>query len=80
MAARLLNSWRNSVRHVTGLGSDFTMDKGLSKAVREVFVRLYEKGLIYQRRLYCELVSHVWDDACLTSKWNTRNKTESFTT
>jgi valyl-tRNA synthetase len=26
----------------------FTMDKGLSKAVREVFVRLYEEGLIYK--------------------------------
>ncbi|WP_298594405.1 valine--tRNA ligase [uncultured Mitsuokella sp.] len=28
----------------------FTMDAGCSKAVREVFVRLYEKGLIYQGR------------------------------
>ena len=26
----------------------FTMDEGLSKAVREVFVSLYEDGLIYQ--------------------------------
>jgi valyl-tRNA synthetase len=26
----------------------FTMDEGLSKAVREVFVRLYQKGLIYR--------------------------------
>ena len=26
----------------------FTMDEGLSKAVREVFVRLYDDGLIYQ--------------------------------
>lgn len=26
----------------------FTMDEGLSKAVREVFVRLYEQGLIYR--------------------------------
>ena len=26
----------------------FTMDEGLSKAVRETFVRLYEKGYIYQ--------------------------------
>ncbi|MEA4854559.1 MAG: valine--tRNA ligase [Christensenella sp.] len=26
----------------------FTMDEGCNKAVREVFVRLYEKGLIYQ--------------------------------
>jgi len=29
----------------------FTLDEGLSRAVREAFVRLYEKGLIY-RRLY----------------------------
>jgi valyl-tRNA synthetase len=28
----------------------FTMDEGLSKAVREVFVRLYGEGLIYQDR------------------------------
>src|SRR6185369_5699655 len=26
----------------------FTMDEGLSQAVREVFVRLYDKGLIYR--------------------------------
>ncbi|EOC99495.1 valine--tRNA ligase [Caldisalinibacter kiritimatiensis] len=26
----------------------FTLDKGLSKAVEEVFIRLYEKGLIYR--------------------------------
>src|SRR5207253_8816939 len=26
----------------------FTMDDGMSRAVRECFVRLYEKGLIYQ--------------------------------
>ncbi len=28
----------------------FTMDEGLSRAVREVFVRLYEKGYIYRGR------------------------------
>ena len=28
----------------------FTMDEGLSRAVKEVFVRLYEKGFIYQGR------------------------------
>lgn len=28
----------------------FTMDEGLSRAVREVFVRLFEKGLIYRGR------------------------------
>ena len=30
----------------------FTMDEGCSKAVKEVFVNLYNKGLIYQRRTY----------------------------
>ena len=29
-------------------GSGSRMDEGLSRAVREVFVRLYEKGLIYR--------------------------------
>jgi len=28
----------------------FTMDEGLSRAVKEVFIRLYEKGLIYRGR------------------------------
>ena len=28
--------------------TSFTLDPGLSKAVREVFVRLYEKGLVYR--------------------------------
>ncbi|GMA60566.1 valine--tRNA ligase [Alicyclobacillus fastidiosus] len=42
-------------RQIRALGSScdwsrerFTMDEGLSGAVREVFVRLYEKGLIYR--------------------------------
>ena len=34
----------------------FTMDEGLSRAVREVFVRLYEEGLIYRGRLHHQLV------------------------
>ncbi|MBN1492694.1 MAG: valine--tRNA ligase [Candidatus Omnitrophica bacterium] len=43
------------VRQLRKLGSScdwsrerFTMDEGLSRAVREVFVKLYEDGLIYQ--------------------------------
>ena len=43
------------IRQLQRLGSScdwarmrFTMDEGLSKSVREVFVRLYEKGLIYR--------------------------------
>ena len=40
----------------------FTMDDGCSKAVREVFVRLYEKGIIYQGN---RLVN--WCPCCDTS-------------
>ena len=40
----------------------FTMDEGCSKAVREVFVRLYEKGLIYQGE---KIIN--WCPHCLTS-------------
>jgi len=40
----------------------FTMDEGLSTAVREVFVRLYEKGLIYRGN---RLIN--WCPRCLTS-------------
>ncbi len=40
----------------------FTMDEGCSKAVREVFVRLYEKGLIYRGERIIN-----WCPHCLTS-------------
>lgn len=40
----------------------FTLDEGCSKAVREVFVRLYEKGLIYKGR---RMVN--WCPHCLTT-------------
>lgn len=40
----------------------FTMDEGCSEAVREVFVRLYEKGLIYQGN---RLIN--WCPNCVTS-------------
>jgi len=55
-------AWRNEVGPYIvaqlqrlGAGCDwsrerFTMDEGLSRAVREVFVRLYEDGLIYRGR------------------------------
>jgi valyl-tRNA synthetase len=50
-----------------GLGLDysrerFTMDEGLSKAVREVFVSLYEKGLIYRGEYIIN-----WDPATKTA-------------
>ena len=40
----------------------FTMDEGCNKAVREVFVNLYEKGLIYQGERIIN-----WCPKCLTS-------------
>lgn len=40
----------------------FTMDEGLSKAVREVFVSLYEQGLIYQGDYIIN-----WCPRCLTA-------------
>ncbi|MDA8126844.1 MAG: valine--tRNA ligase [Deltaproteobacteria bacterium] len=40
----------------------FTMDEGLSKAVREVFVRLYNDGLIYQGDYIVN-----WCPRCLTA-------------
>lgn len=40
----------------------FTMDEGLSEAVREVFIRLYEEGLIYRGK---RLVN--WDPVLLTA-------------
>ncbi len=52
--------WKNKyggiiIRQLRRLGAScdwsrerFTMDEGLSRAVREAFVRLYEKGLIYR--------------------------------
>ncbi|MBF0176553.1 MAG: valine--tRNA ligase [Magnetococcales bacterium] len=66
--------WRNTsggtiVRQLRRLGAScdwsrerFTMDPGLSRAVTEVFVRLYEEGLIYRGK---RLVN--WDPVLLTA-------------
>ncbi|MFW6079519.1 MAG: valine--tRNA ligase, partial [Gemmatimonadota bacterium] len=43
----------------------FTLDPGLSRAVREVFVRLYEKGLIYRGNYIIN-----WCPRCLTALSN----------
>lgn len=40
----------------------FTMDEGLNRAVREVFVRLYNKGLIYQGKRIIN-----WCPRCMTA-------------
>ena len=52
----------------------FTLDPGLSRAVREAFVRLYEKGLIYQAQLHRQLVPALPDRALAISKWSTRRR------
>jgi valyl-tRNA synthetase len=66
--------WRNQyggriVEQLKRLGSScdwererFTMDSGCSKAVREVFVRLHEKGLIYRGERIIN-----WCPSCRTS-------------
>ncbi|HEY3011837.1 MAG TPA: valine--tRNA ligase [Gemmatimonadales bacterium] len=43
----------------------FTLDEGLSRAVREVFVRLYEQGLIYRGHYIIN-----WCPRCLTALSN----------
>ncbi|PTN38874.1 valine--tRNA ligase [Desulfonatronum sp. SC1] len=45
---KILNQVRRLGASVDWTRLRFTMDDGLSKAVREVFVRLYEEGLIYK--------------------------------
>ena len=59
----------NITKQIRKLGSScdwkkerFTMDKGCSKAVKEFFVRLYEKGLIYRGERIIN-----WCPKCLTS-------------
>ncbi|PID29905.1 MAG: valine--tRNA ligase [Candidatus Cloacimonadota bacterium] len=43
----------------------FTMDEGLSEAVKEVFIRLYEKGLIYRGKRIIN-----WCPRCVTALAN----------
>ncbi|MFP4658358.1 MAG: valine--tRNA ligase, partial [Desulfonatronovibrionaceae bacterium] len=45
---KILNQVRRLGASVDWTRQRFTMDEGLSRAVREVFVSLYEQGLIYQ--------------------------------
>ena len=46
----------------------FTLDPGLSRAVREVFVRLYEKGLIYRGEYMVN-----WCPRCQTAHLRSRS-------
>ena len=45
---RILEQMKRAGMSVDWSRNRFTMDEGLSRAVREAFVRLYEKGLIYR--------------------------------
>ncbi len=45
---KILNQIRRIGASVDWTRLRFTMDEGLSRAVREVFVRLYEQGLVYR--------------------------------
>ena len=45
---RIINQLRKLGTSCDWTRDRFTLDDGLSKAVREVFVRLYEEGLIYR--------------------------------
>ncbi|MCL7748092.1 valine--tRNA ligase [Halalkalibacter alkaliphilus] len=47
-ASFIRNQWSKMGLSLDYSRERFTLDEGLSKAVREVFVKLYEKGLIYR--------------------------------
>ena len=49
----------------------FTLDEGLNRAVREVFVRLYEKDLIYRGKYIIN-----WCPRCLTARSNEEAEAE----
>ena len=57
----------------------FTLDAGLSRAVREAFVRLYDEGLIYRGQ---RLIN--WCPRCRprspTWRWSTRRQRQARTT
>ncbi len=56
----------------------FTMDEGLSRAVREAFVRWYDEGLIYRGERLGQLVPDRSDGLCRTPRWSTRTSTASW--
>ncbi|HET7276257.1 MAG TPA: valine--tRNA ligase, partial [Longimicrobiaceae bacterium] len=59
---RILNQLRAIGSSCDWTRTRFTLDEGLSTAVREVFVRLYEKGLIYRGNRIIN-----WCPRCLTA-------------
>jgi len=61
-ANTIRNQWAKMGLSLDYSRERFTLDEGLSKAVREVFVRLYEKGLIYRGK---KIIN--WDPAARTA-------------
>ena len=61
----------------TGQRERFTMDEGLSRAVTEVFVRLYERRPDLSRQAPGQLGPGAAAPRCPTSKWSARKKTAS---
>ncbi|CCQ97440.1 valyl-tRNA synthetase [[Clostridium] ultunense Esp] len=61
-ASVIRDQWEKMGVSVDYTRERFTMDEGLSRAVREVFVRLYEKGLIYRGKYIIN-----WDPVARTA-------------
>lgn len=61
-AGHILEQWEKLGLALDYSRDRFTMDEGFSRAVREVFVRLYEKGLIYRANRIIN-----WDPAARTA-------------
>jgi valyl-tRNA synthetase len=61
-AANIASQWRKMGLALDYSRERFTLDEGLSNAVKEVFVRLYEKGLIYRGKYIIN-----WDPAARTA-------------
>jgi len=61
-AVRIREQWSKVGVSLDYSHERFTLDEGLSAAVREVFVRLYEKGLIYRGKYIIN-----WDPAARTA-------------
>ncbi|MBR2570400.1 MAG: class I tRNA ligase family protein, partial [Paenibacillus sp.] len=57
-ANRIRSQWEKMGLSLDYSRERFTLDEGLSSAVREVFVKLYEKGLIYRGKYIIN-----WDPA-----------------
>ena len=78
MVAHQYGGTINKQFRALGFGPDwererFTMDDGLSVAVRRVFVSLYREGLIYRGKRLINWDPKGEDDASPTPRWSTTN-------